>query len=372
MNRGEPGPCGSTRLSAVLVPLILRELGQLELLFFLWGLWGAAERALGPSDPPDVRLILSFDTEPIPDLEEVVLESFDFYGLGAIFSACSVIFCSISAEENIYVRPGQGPPRRIPPLGLKSGPNRQFFCTLTRLLGSESTVLLNEVDCFPVRWDWLARLRRLVAGSEPFLILGSPYRGLGRLGPEILQHVNGNALYCVGAPGFAEFLRDWELGLAEEVKRNPDLAYDIFLAYRHSALFDPARQGGAPPELFRSLQEMLCRVRYSHSIHNLAGEEELSGRNGIDLVSYLQEHPEATLVHARLLRRAVLNKALEDVVGHLDRGHPHRWVVSGYLMDAAQRLLDRGNLDLARQIINRLGSGPEAQAVESPLDLLAH
>ncbi|HEX6828843.1 MAG TPA: hypothetical protein VF104_07675 [Burkholderiales bacterium] len=364
----KPGIDGGNALTAIVVPLTIREVSQLECLFFLWGLWALVGRAAGETGPAEIRLILSLDREPGPELEEAIADAYAHYGLAGIFSGCAVNYCHISREENIYVRVGQKPPEKIPPLGLKSGPNTLFFRSLSQFCDGQKTVLLNEVDCFPVRPDWIGRLQRLVAGSEPFWVLGSPYRGWGRLGPEILGHVNGNALYGVGAPGFKAFLEDWERSLAESVKRNPDLAYDIFLSYRHAPLFDPARWGQAPLELFKSLQETLCRIRYTSLIHNLAGEEEISGRRRVDLKSYLPEHPEVTLVHGRFLRRQVLQKALGEVRGLMANGAPARHALGDYLVDASRRLLDRDNLEASKEIMKVFKEAEPEPAVATEPD----
>ncbi len=346
----------ANELTAILVPMVSRELNQLEFLFFLWGLWGLVGRLSGTPSESAVRLIVSLDGDSRPDLEENISEAYGQFGLSEIFSDLTIGFCDIPPEENIYIRTGQQPPERIPRLGLKSGPNTQFFCSLSKFCVGENTVLLNEVDCFPVVGDWIGRLKGLVAGAETFWILGSPYRGWGRLGPELLSHVNGNALYGVGVRGFAKFVSEWEQLLAEEVTRNPDLAYDIFLAYRHAPLFDPARWGTTPIGLFRSLQEILCRTRFTPSIHNLAGEEEISGRTRIDLDAYLVDHTETALVHARFLKLQVLQKALSEAREVMGCGRAERDAVADYLIDASSLLLDRDNLDVSREIMNMFPS----------------
>lgn len=338
-------------LTAVVVPTTSWELNQLELLFFLWSLPAAANCADEVAETSRVRLIITLDGEDQSGMEATITEAYEFYNLARVFSGIEVNFCRIPPEENIYIRTGQTPPAKIPPLGLKSGPNTQFFRSMTRFCEGQNTVLLNEVDCFPVRADWIGRLQKLVAGGEPFWILGSPYRGWGRIGPEILMHVNGNALYGVGMPGFGTFLREWEAALTEAVKVNPDLAYDIFMAYRHAPLFDPARSGGASIDLFKSLQETLCRIRYTSCIHNVAGDEEISGRKVIDLPAYAESHPELTLVHGRFLKLQVLRKALGKLSPRMVEGGPIRHAIADYLIESSRRLLERDNLDAATEIM---------------------
>lgn len=353
-------------VSAVLVPLTTRESADLEFLFFLWGAFASIGLKNGEAAAGDVRLIVSLDGEYRQDVAESIAESFSAYGLSRVFFRCDIRFCNIPPDENIYIRFGQKPPETIPPLGLKSGPNTQFFRSMAEIGQNEDVVLLNEVDCFPVQAGWLERLQQLVAGSEPFWVLGSPYRGWGRLGPDILGHVNGNALYGVGTPGFGAFLREWESALREEVTRNPDLAYDLFWAYRHAAVFDPARWSQAPIELFKSLQQMLCMVRYTSAIHNLAGDEELSGRVTVDLGAYLDEHPRLVLAHGRFLRAQVLDRMLREAAACMAAGAAAREALGDYLVDGAQRLLERGNLPAARAIMQTLSSVESGPSIVVP------
>src|SRR5690348_8356323 len=133
----------------------------------------------------------------------------------------------MAPEENIYIRSGQDRPAYIPRMGLKSGPNTQFFKSIRDCCNGENTVLMNEVDCFPVSKYWLSRIANLVQGAEPFWVLGSPYRGYGRLGSDIVAHVNGNALYGVGTTGFNDVLmKYWYEGLVDAISINPEMAYD--------------------------------------------------------------------------------------------------------------------------------------------------
>lgn len=345
--------CGND-LTAVLVPLTGREVDQLDFLFFLWGLFAINSEVAGSESPADVQLIVSLDGEHSQKLQADINQSFEHYGLHRIFSGVSVYFCEMTPEENIYVRMGQEPPAHVPPLGLKSGPNTQFFRSLSRFCEGQKTVLLNEVDCFPVRSDWLQRLKLLVSGSEAFWVMGSPYRGSGKLGPKILAHVNGNALYGVGMPGFADFLLEWETTLREELKQSPDLAYDEYLPYRHSALFDPQQWPTAPLSMFRLIQTLLCRVKYTSLIHNLAGTEEMSGRAIIDVQAYTDEYSEVTLMHGRFLRPQILQKVISETGLLLGVSAQACHALRSYLLPAAKRLLVRNNVVTAKQVVGFL------------------
>lgn len=345
---------GGNSLTAVMIPLTERETGQLDVLFFLWGLYAIADGALGKAAQADVGLIISLDGQRSQKLEDDIAQAFGHYGLHRIFRGLGVHFCEMTPEENIYVRMGQEPPDHIPPLGLKSGPNTQFFRSLSKFCGGQKTVLLNEADCFPERGDWLERMKLLVSGSESFWVMGSPYRGSTRLGPKILAHVNGNALYGVGMPGFAEFLQGWEASLREELKQKPDLAYDEYLPYRHSALFDPQLWHTVPPEMFKLVQTLLCKVRYTSLIHNLAGTEEMSGKARIVVDTYIKQHTETTLMHGRFMKPQILQKALETSRLLANQLPALRSPMKNYLISASKRLLGNGNLDASKIIVRSI------------------
>lgn len=313
-------------LTAVLVPMVRSEMSSLIGLFVIWGGYARLSADDGPRTP-SCKLIVTLDCAQDTEIESKITTCFKQCGLGALFLSVEVAFCDIPPEENIYVRIGEQPPARIPKLGFKSGPNTQFFRSILDHCADESVVLLNEVDCFPASKDWLGRVTKLVEGNEPFWVLGSPYRGYGKLGPEIVAHINGNALYGVGTDGFKDVLmKYWYEGLCEAVPVNPDLAYDIFLSYAHHEIMNPSTWEKTPREKFRFYSTLLCKVRHTDLIHNLAGTEELSGRARINLGEYLAANPAAVLVHGRYLFPQTLEFVLAEL--RLQDNLPHRsWLV---------------------------------------------
>jgi len=298
------------------------------------------------------KLIITLDCAYNAEIEARIRFYFEQLDLVAIFNSVQVLFCNIPDEENIYVRHGLPPPAHIPKLGLKSGPNTQFFKSILEFCGGENTVLLNEVDCFPVGPDWLLRIAGLVGGSEPFWVLGSPYRGYGKLGPDIVAHVNGNALYGVGMNGFRDdLITYWYDGLLCAISTTPDIAYDIFLTHSYHEILDPSTWATVPQEKFRIYSKFLCKIRHTDLIHNLAGTEETSGRVTIDLPAYLAAHPNVALVHGNFLADQVL-RALVEQLQINDNLSNRNWIV-----DAGKLFWTTGEETLAKSLTQLIVKG---------------
>ena len=115
-------------------------------------------------------------------------------------------YLDLTGDRDIYERDYKKP---VGETGFKAGPNNQFFETMRRVSGYGKYSFLMETDCLPIRRGWLSRLQDIVAGSEPFWILGSAYRGQNQLSKTYLRHINGNAVYASGVPDFQEFLADF-------------------------------------------------------------------------------------------------------------------------------------------------------------------
>lgn len=290
------------RLSTVLVPLTSREMKDLARLFLLWGVCADANGdEIGHSK--EVRLVISLDGTENPTERSAIEDAFNRHKLSRVFKNLDVFYCEIPELDNIYVRPGQPVPSVIPRLGVKSGPNSQFFRSAEYCARTDNTFFLNEVDCFPIRSGWLGRLQKLVSNSETFYVLGAPYRGFGKIGPDILTHVNGNALYGVGVPGAQDFFfKLWADGLADYIKKDMHAAYDVYFSLYFQDLLDPAKWGAADVSKFREYSMLLTKIRYTDLIHNIAGTEDTSsGKAKFSVKEYFENNPVATLVHGRYL-----------------------------------------------------------------------
>ena len=118
----------------------------------------------------------------------------------------------------------------MPALGMKSGPNIQFFKSIREISGYDF-VMLNETDAFPQHEHWKTQLLSECKRGRDNIIIGSRYQGKVDLSGDIGDHLNGNAIYNLSHPLFREGLLDqWEKALCDACAINPDTAYDILFA----------------------------------------------------------------------------------------------------------------------------------------------
>ncbi len=116
----------------------------------------------------------------------------------------------LSAADDRYASPLRFRPPGWRPLGLKSGPNLQWFLLLRALAGEGrgGWVLLIEPDTAPVGASVLSAVRGAIERHPDAWIIGArPHpNALPTLDPDLRDHLNGAALYHVGSPEFVEFL----------------------------------------------------------------------------------------------------------------------------------------------------------------------
>lgn len=283
-------------LSAVVVPLTSKELLKLEILFSIWRIWELVNP--GTRATPNKKLIVSLDCEYSKNIDDQVNHLFMDYRLGSLFSEIRILFCAIPCDENVYIKANEAVPPKIPRLGYASGPNNQFFRTM-RFLKCENYVLLNETDCVPCRYDWLEMLGKRVYWNEHFWIMGSSYKGINSIRADISNHINGNAIYAVGADGFQSFLDEWEDTLEEAVKTRRYMAYDVFLAYWESAISMSSIQGsGLETSEMRVLRTKKKLFVYTDMIHNCSAKEDIENSSGSSLAG-LSMNKDLCLTHGR-------------------------------------------------------------------------
>jgi hypothetical protein len=151
--------------------------------------------------------------------------------LSRLFKSVRKVSLKMSAEEDIYVRPGgEGKyldKNTVPKYGLKSGPNLMFLKTMD-LLKKYDTSLLIETDCYLGK-DWLGALERYTLWSNGFWISGATYDGgvFTKAGTANLCHLNGVALYATGHRGFQALIGNLDSFIVEYVSLMPHLAYDF-------------------------------------------------------------------------------------------------------------------------------------------------
>lgn len=177
------------------------------------------------------RIVSATDEHSAKDIEFYVF--FNRHGfapdirpLKKLFRNVIVKNFQIPPEEDIYIRPGEPLPKKLPPLGAKSGPNT-FFLSAMAELSQKKTALVLETDCYLGR-NWLSKLKNHCAQSDSFWVSGAPYGGTYSLpdAPGLLTHLNGVALYATGSKGFQTFLACFRKFLVRFTLLMPEIAYD--------------------------------------------------------------------------------------------------------------------------------------------------
>lgn len=255
---GAPGPLpddvGRGRLDTVVINATVSEA---EAIIELMRVWAQPEWApLAPGDDP-FRLVILLNQEPSSDWCAEVVAAKDSGALAESVTSVDIVPLAIPKDQDRYIKDRRGDPGTY---GFKSGPNVQFFRGMEALEGSDDFALVIETDTRPIRRGWVSAARYEARQHSDAWVLGSVYRGPEHLSPQIRYHLNGNAIYSLGA-GFALFRRQyWEPLLLDVIRSNPNAAYDFVLTL--------AMQGSAmpPPPV---LLENLHRFRATSYIQNL-------------------------------------------------------------------------------------------------------
>lgn len=221
------------KIDCIAIPTTTHEWGDLAVLFACWNL-------LHNGTPISERLVITYPGEFDSSTHAKAQSLIKIFQIDVLFPQIEIVFLSIPMEEDIYIKHGQEWTGPVPRLGLKSGPNAQFFKTI-KYLNSSHFTLLNETDVFPLKSSWLVDLSSTLRPNHDW-VLGSHYRGEAALGPDIINHINGAAVYSTGNKEFQCFCADyWEPGVAEMCKELPDTAYDIWLSrLQHSFSANPS------------------------------------------------------------------------------------------------------------------------------------
>src|SRR5690606_23932418 len=129
-------------------------------------------------------------------------------------------------------------------------------------------------DCIPIRPDWLRHISSVVDGAEPFFVMGSAYRGVGRLSKSFSRHINGNAVYAVGDPDFITFLDEfWEPDPRRAIEHDDRrLAYDCIV----EAVLGGAHADSPDNESWRTWQRTAHKFRYTEFIQNISTGEDVA------------------------------------------------------------------------------------------------
>jgi len=216
---------GDRRLGSVLVPCLSSDLPVLEQTFAFW------------SDPRFLPLVS--DECPKPSLlivynmadEDLIARTHALYAKFPVLQACfdkiEVFSADLEGDRDLYVRDSSRPEGVF---GNKAGPNFLFQQAMHIAAEYGLYTFQIELDCLPLRPNWLHDLYRMLTPSDAWVI-GSPYLGDAPLDPSIQFHINGNALYRCGSPHFLTFLDNiWIKNVTMLREVYPNLAYDCWWA----------------------------------------------------------------------------------------------------------------------------------------------
>lgn len=224
------------KLECIAIPLTAKQLVELRCLLEAWDL---CFRVGGDRCAAEIVLLITVSGEYDAKVKRAIEDALGSNNHIGRFKLIRVEFLGIPKAMDIYLKSGDvWSGKSLPKYGRKHGPNEQFFLTM-KLCESYNTTLLNETDMYPIKSDWLKLSIERIGNENHFLILGGLYRGAMRLPPMYERHLNGNAFYATGHPGFKSGLVPaWERGLAALCTSMDSAAYDIWLAYTyHQLLF---------------------------------------------------------------------------------------------------------------------------------------
>lgn len=189
-----------------------------------------------------------------------------------------------------------------PSIGLKSGPNLQFFKSL-ELCSNDGYTLLNEVDMIPIIPFWQEACNSAIDANPDSLIIGSRYKGLSTLGKDISSHINGNALYATHDKYFREIVLprlQQDLSLYSLI--DPTIAYDTFIAKMAHMSQNKNQPNFIDPAWYGALAE---RIKSTNAIQNYGRKEDILSVNQI---IGLELETNAALIHSRA--------SLENLISH--------------------------------------------------------
>lgn len=303
-------------MKAVYIPLIERELVDLEFLALAWRLC-----------PPflsnvknDCDLIISFDAEVSEVcrsyVRDVLLPKFRSCG----FDQVKIISANLSPEEAIYIRGSDDYDGEVPRLGLKSGPNLHFLFNQNYVKQCGYDLAFQcEADVVPLCSGWL---EKIFSEAGDFLICGPVYRGPSRLGGRVLRHINGNALYNLSHILYEDYLRLLGRSLEYLIEKGListafDTALFEFFHYveveNKSTIYSDFSDVGLTSE--DVVRQYVSKISYSSCILNFTGGVESKPGYAVDFHSVLADYGSgAVAVHSPHFRYYMLGKLVKSRV----------------------------------------------------------
>lgn len=289
---------GETLLGCIFVPTNSREIDLIIENFKLWAIPDFSpitERNI--SSKPD--LVLVFNNSSAKPHEEKIRQSYDKHSMSRYFGSLNFEYLNLEGEADVYIRDYTQP---VGEMGFKAGPNNQFFQSLRRVEKYGRYAFLMETDCIPIRRGWLTKIQNLTDNSEPFWIMGNPYRGLEKI--DHVRHLNGNSIYAVGDAGFQRFVSEfWEHHTWRLVRtKNNRLAYDCIIEIMFS---EPnIRDDGILAE-WRRCAHMFRNTGF---IYNLSGKKDITDTDEHLIKRIRSSSPETYILHNRTARQIEIER----------------------------------------------------------------
>ena len=280
-------------IEAVVVPATSGEVDAILQNFELW-----ANDGFAPSDGEQVRqpqLLIIFNNERAKPSEGRLISAYRKRNLGAHFSDLQIRYLDLHGMDDLYTSDytadvGKG--------GYKAGPNNQFFGAMQVCASMTGFIFYMETDCIPIRANWLEVLHDTVRRNSDALVIGSIYRGGDRLHAEIERHINGNAIYNVGAPEFGALISDWRRWLDRLLSEDMlTVAYDFVIEIAFS-------RASSDADARAFLRAYAHALRPSHFIQNISAPYDEFHTPPDIVCTILNEEPRTALVHGRIFATA--------------------------------------------------------------------
>lgn len=278
-------------LGAVVVPATDFEIDAILQNFEIWA---QAEYApiVAPKERDRCALVLVFNNTKSQPREAEIRAKFEASNLSRYFSRFDIDYLQLTGVTDAYQKDYS---KKVGTEGFKSGPNNQFFQTMQRARKFGHFILQMETDCAPLRAGWLTALQHLADSNPDSWVIGSRYHGAEELDPAFRDHLNGNALYATGDPGFQTFLQTfWEPRCWDMVARvDRRLAYDCIL----EKIFTEQRD--SDPKVAAVLRDDGHRFQATTVLINASGKSDIAAVKDDFRRVYSDQFPDAVLLHNR-------------------------------------------------------------------------
>jgi hypothetical protein len=271
-----------------------KEKDKIERLFDIWNLC----YRLNKEKYKEIDFKICFDIINEKQKKEIA-EIINKTEINVLFKSIEIISIDVPEKFNFYKRNVDNSLNLNEIVyGYKSGPNYQFFNIFKQgFIKIYSFLLIIETDCYPIVDNWIKKIIIEVQKKSNFWVLGSPFRGRSKIGPEIVQHINGVAVYSVGNPEFFTMINHWEKNLLSLVSQFPEVAYDWSQEVHYKKLISVENWEGMTTYDIQQYLEYRKNFIYSDTIINLAGETERSGSLRYTFKELSLQFPKAVLVH---------------------------------------------------------------------------